>query len=379
MGDMTPAPVAMNPYFTTDDNREAVGALEGATFFLARAEPDPAMWRWVITALHGAVQGFMVITLKGSSSLGAYDQESIDRRLTARQALNEAKAKSDDAGADVAEQEMLFGRVRLASFPTLYERIKTDDWPMSQYGHSKVYEPRPTDDCCMRDLNNNVRNDFIHFKPMTVGMLLTRFPAMTETGLHIITFLLNESNNILWAEGSDRFGLRARSETALDRAYDALDRINAKYADLPRPMPPLCGSEPQTHLRYPWHQSEGRTMQIDSGHEAFARVRAALIEAARDRRLLSYQDVADIMGYSGKGVEMGRRVGAMGDAINKFEHDEGRPMLSALIVKSGTRMPGEGFYIGAIELGRVPNFPYDASRPAFWDSERDAVYAEWGS
>ena len=63
----------------------------------------------------------------------------------------------------------------------------------------------------MRDLNS-VRNDFIHFKPMTVGMLLTRFPAMTETGLHIITFLLNESNNILWAGGSDRFGLRTRSQ-----------------------------------------------------------------------------------------------------------------------------------------------------------------------
>jgi hypothetical protein len=246
MGDMTPAPVAMNPYFTTDDNREAVGALEGATFFLARAEPDPAMWRWVITALHGAhgaVQGFMVITLKGSSSLGAYDQDSIDRRLTAGRALDEARAKGDEAGADAAEQEMLFGRVRLASFPTLYERIKTDDWPMSQYGHSKVYEPRPTDDRCMRDLNT-VRNDFIHFKPMTVGMLLTRFPAMTETGLHIITFLLHESNNILWAGGSDRFGLHARSETALNGAYETLDRINTKYADLPRPRPPLCGSEP---------------------------------------------------------------------------------------------------------------------------------------
>jgi hypothetical protein len=242
LDEVTPV-VRMNSYFRTDDNREAVGALEGATFFLARAESEAAMWRWVITALHGAVQGFMVIALKGSSSLGAYDQVSIDRRLAARRALDEAKAKGDDAGADAAEQEMLFGRVRLASFPTLYERIKTDDWPMSQYMHTRVYEPRATDDRCMRDLNS-VRNDFIHFKPMTVGMLLTRFPAMTETGLHIITFLLNESNNILWARGSDRFGLRARSETTLDRAYDALDRINAKYADLDRPRLPLCGSEP---------------------------------------------------------------------------------------------------------------------------------------
>ena len=245
MGDMTPVPVALNPYFTTDDNREAVSALEGTTFFLAHAESEPAMWRWVITALHGAVQGFMVIALKGSSSLGAYDQKSIDRRLAASRALDEARAKGDDAGAHAAEQEMLFGDVRLAPFLTLYKRIKMDDWPMSQYMHTKVYEPRPTDDRCMSDLNS-VRNDFIHFKPMTIGMLLTRFPAMTETGLHIVTFLLNESNNILWAKGHDRFGLQARSDTALNRAYEALDRINIKYAyaNLDRPMPPLCGSEP---------------------------------------------------------------------------------------------------------------------------------------
>ena len=95
----------------------------------------------------------------------------------------------------------------------------------------------------MSDLNN-VRNNFIHFKPMTVGLLLTRFPAMTETGLHIIAFLLNDSNNILWAKGPDRFGLRARSETALNRAYAVLARINVTYGDLPRPVAPVCGSEP---------------------------------------------------------------------------------------------------------------------------------------
>jgi hypothetical protein len=240
---MTPTPEQLNPFFKTDVDREAVGALEGAAFFLAAAESESAMWRWVITALHGAVQGFMVIALKGSDNLGAYDQKSIDRRLSARRRFDEARVKGDAAAAHKAEQEMLFGSVRLADFLTLYERIKTDDWHMSQYGTSKVYEPRPTDDCCMRDLNS-VRNDFIHFKPMTVGMLLTRFPAMTETGLHVITFLLNESNNILWTKGRDRFGLRTRADTALDRANEALERINVMYADLDRPMPPLCGSEP---------------------------------------------------------------------------------------------------------------------------------------
>ncbi len=243
MGDATSAAEGLDPHFSTDDDREAVGALEGVTFFLDMAENEPAMWRWVITALHGAVQGFMVIALKWSDTLGSYDQKSINRRLSARQAFYDATASGDAAAAQTAGQEMHFGDMRLAPFNVLYERIKTDDWPMSQFMHTAIYEPRPNDDRCMDDLNS-VRNEFIHFKPMTRGFLLTQFPAMAETGLHVVKFLLEESNNILWANGFDQHGLRDRCNPAIERAYEILDRINAKYADLPRPKPPLCGSEP---------------------------------------------------------------------------------------------------------------------------------------
>jgi len=120
-------------------------------------------------------------------------------------------------------------------------------------------------------------------------------------------------------------------------------------------------------------------MQIDSSHEVFTQVCDALIEAARDRRLLTYPEASHIMGYSGKGPEMGRRVGAMGDAINEIEQRAGRPMLSALIVKTKSRVPGEGFYRGAFALGRTTPFGVDGSDRAFWERERDAVYAEWGA
>lgn len=118
-------------------------------------------------------------------------------------------------------------------------------------------------------------------------------------------------------------------------------------------------------------------MQVDSSHEAFFPVRDALIEAARDRRLLTYPDVAAIMGLPGAGYDMGRKVGAMADAINRFERDAGRPMLSALIVQTQSRRPGEGFYACAIQFGRATGFADDASKRAFWESERDKGYAEW--
>ena len=118
-------------------------------------------------------------------------------------------------------------------------------------------------------------------------------------------------------------------------------------------------------------------MQVDSSHEAFFPVREALIEAARDRRLLTYPDVAAIMSLPGAGYDMGRKVGAMADAINRFERDAGRPMLSALIVQTQSRRPGEGFYACAIQFGRATGFADDVSKRAFWESERDKVYAEW--
>jgi len=118
-------------------------------------------------------------------------------------------------------------------------------------------------------------------------------------------------------------------------------------------------------------------VEIDSSQDAFSRVRAALIEAARERRLVTYKDVAEIMEYFGSGVEMGRRVGALGDAINEYEHQAGRPMLSALIAKARSRMPREGFYHGAFALGRTTPFGDKLGKQVFWESERDAVYDEW--
>jgi hypothetical protein len=120
-------------------------------------------------------------------------------------------------------------------------------------------------------------------------------------------------------------------------------------------------------------------MQDFRKHKSFTRVHAALIAAAQERRLLTYPDVAAIMGLPGSGNDMGKKVGAMGLAINRFEQEAGRPMLSALIVRTGTRTPGEGYYVCAAQLGGTTEFGDDGSKRAYWESERDKVYAEWAS
>lgn len=229
---------AERSYFSSDESREAVGALEATARFLALVLEDQSMWRWVIIAAHGAVQGFMVCALAGSSGLGAYDEASRKRRLTAQRAHREAVRTGDAQAAHEAEQAFLFGPVRLANFGELYGHIKTRDWPMYQYGNTNFYEATDAQDRCITDLND-VRNEFIHFQPIIRGFILRQLPAMTAAGLDVVQFLLRDSNNILWAHEGEP--LYDRAEAALADARQHLATINERYAGLYPPAEPLCG------------------------------------------------------------------------------------------------------------------------------------------
>jgi hypothetical protein len=238
MGSDDEQSIARRSYFSTDEGREAVSSLESTARFLAMVTDDPLMWRWAIIAVHSAAQGFMVCALAGSSNLGAYDEASRKRRLTAQNAHHEALATGDAQAIYVAEQAAFFGKVKLARFTELYDAIKEYDWPMRQFTNSGVYEPSDAQDKCIADLND-VRNEFIHFKPITRGFVLRQFPAITAAGLDVVGFLLRDSNNIMWAHEGDP--LHDRAEAALADAHQQLAIINERYADLYAPAKPLCG------------------------------------------------------------------------------------------------------------------------------------------
>ena len=231
-------------YLSTDTELEAVGALEATTHFLLAVESDPSMWKWAIIALHNAVQGFMVLALQGTWNVTVQRREQRDRKLKARREYYRAREVGDEQAANEFNEIMLFGEADLAPFAELYGRIKTPDHGMIQFMDSRYFEPRPTDDQCIECLND-LRNEFIHFVPSRRRFLLARFPAITQAGLHVITFLLHDSRNIRWFHGSDRENLKPRVELALRTATEALARIAASYAKFPRPVPPICGSHPE--------------------------------------------------------------------------------------------------------------------------------------
>ncbi len=107
----------------------------------------------------------------------------------------------------------------------------------------------------------------------------------------------------------------------------------------------------------------------------FLLVYSELINAARRRGTLTYQEVADLMGLPPRGNYMGAEVGHLLGEISEDEHLNGRPMLSAIAV-STTGMPGSGFFDLAKSLAKTTDRSVEAER-RFWEKEKEAVYATW--
>lgn len=62
--------------------------------------------------------------------------------------------------------------------------------------------------------------------------------------------------------------------------------------------------------------------------------------------------------------------------VNKYEHENGRPMPGAMVVRASDRLPGDGFYSCARKL----KFEFDDSEAtAFWEAQLARVVEYWGS
>jgi hypothetical protein len=101
-----------------------------------------------------------------------------------------------------------------------------------------------------------------------------------------------------------------------------------------------------------------------------------LLTAALYRGTVSNMDVAKIIGITQPGNHMSREVGHILGEIAEDEHNVGRPMLSAVAVRS-TGEPGEGFFKLARALELIESDCGEAAQHRFWEQTRDAVYATW--
>lgn len=103
-----------------------------------------------------------------------------------------------------------------------------------------------------------------------------------------------------------------------------------------------------------------------------------LVRLAIDRSLATYGDVAPLIGLDmaldADREEIARRLGD----IVVYEHAQGRPMLTALVVhKGGDNNPGEGFFSAAEKIRLFNGSRRDVERLIFWVNQVTLVHNHW--
>lgn len=107
-------------------------------------------------------------------------------------------------------------------------------------------------------------------------------------------------------------------------------------------------------------------------------LRDFLIETAGHGNCVTYAEVAERFGYNLK-TQAGRN--ALSDDLGRIsygEHEAGRPMLSAVVVRAQggfpTGAPGQGFFNLATEIGAQELGVDDVT---FFSAELQRVYEQW--
>ena len=103
-----------------------------------------------------------------------------------------------------------------------------------------------------------------------------------------------------------------------------------------------------------------------------------LVRLARARLLATYSDVSPLIGLSMENETDREQIARLLGEIAEFEHGEGRPMLTALIVHRGNdNNPGEGFFSIAQELGLYNGRRDQMSKLTFWVNQVTGVHNHW--
>jgi len=97
---------------------------------------------------------------------------------------------------------------------------------------------------------------------------------------------------------------------------------------------------------------------------------------SRDPEKITYQELARAMDPDVNPRD--RRFKRLTNAlyhVNKYEHENGRPLIGALVVRASDGLPGDGFY----SCARGLDFKFDDSEETvFWEAELARVIEYWG-
>lgn len=181
-------------YLQIDEKLNALDSLSRTRLFLGNVSKDPLSWKWVMIALHNSLYGAMILALQGSSP---------EKRV----AVQTKKLLSAD-----------YDTPRLIGFPEVWKRVCNPDY-MGLYLNSRFVCVLPADDqvqelsndpvkskkaaffgprllVSVDHLNKYIRNQFMHYYPVSISYGLTGFMQIISDVPPVIRFLLLECGNV---------------------------------------------------------------------------------------------------------------------------------------------------------------------------------------
>lgn len=199
---LMPRPV----WVRTDDQTEAVHALEMAAEQLEKVLEEPYRWKWVIVATFNSLQAFMAAALQGTAGIGAMRNDYIEQ-------WHEANEKSDRPKMEPV----------LASFNTLWDRCRSDKW-ICGFIDSSPLTPTAPQAASIASLKK-WRDAFIHYQRGSLSIEVGGFPEDIRDSFDVIEFLAFRSGHLFRMEVE----MSMRTRAALNDGRAILDSIDSDY------------------------------------------------------------------------------------------------------------------------------------------------------
>ena len=190
-------------WLQTDEFQEAILSLQLTSEQLSHLVTTGNLhyWTWVIVGLHNALQGFMVLALRGTNNINVLTEDCAKEWLAAYE-----------------RGDRRYPEQKLDNFLNLYKKVTSDR--MRMYVNSQPLKPNGTQGKSVKKLNR-FRNDLIHFVPKGWSIEVSGLPQIVDDCLNIISFLAFECGNVFWYEQE----LETLTRVLLERAKQKVSRI----------------------------------------------------------------------------------------------------------------------------------------------------------
>lgn len=116
--------------------------------------------------------------------------------------------------------------------------------------------------------------------------------------------------------------------------------------------------------------NDDRDVWLDAG-AAREEIRTILAQVAKERSVITYGELCARLKSAVLDPHGSTLAHLLGE-ISEMESDEGRGMLSVVVVRQDDTMPGDGFFQLAHQLGRDTS-----DRERCWIDEAKLVYSAW--